>query len=293
MQFFFDPKNIDAAFLAKLESSGHALTELSSDKSVVASGAATGANDDYKILLVNGRNQENLRHLSQVPDARILLPMQKFATPENFEQFLQMARVRDVNAAGPLLESLKPESGRLYEEVLVRSAARWETINQVGEVTRGLKAFSDFPEIAMTIASELLTNAFYNAPRDADGNAIQGDRTESVSIHAPMQINFSMGEDEQYFWMKISDSFGTLGRRQVIKEFVRTSTGDLLNVRLDPKGGAGLGLFMILNWSSELIFDFNEGKQTTVTVRILKARRRRDFESQVTTLELFDSNQSR
>ena len=285
MQFFFDPKKIDGAFREKLEASGLPYTALSESSDLVL---ATSS-DDYKILLVNGQNQENLRQLSQVPDARMVLPMQKFSA-ESFDHFLAMARSRNSQEHGPLLQSMRPESGRIYEEVLVRSAARWETINQVGEVTRGLKAFSDFPEIAMTIASELLTNAFYNAPRDADGNALQGDRTELVSIHAPMQIHFSMGEDEQHFWMKISDSFGTLGRKQVIKEFIRTSSGSLLNVRLDPKGGAGLGLFMILNWSSELIFDFDEGKQTTVTVKILKARRRRDFESQVTTLELFDSN---
>lgn len=286
MQFFFDPKNIDSTFREKLEASGLQSTILT-DQSVAA---PLTKSDDYKVLLVNGRNQENLRQLSQVPDARIVLPMQKFATPEDFQQFLESARTHKSGAESPLLQKLTPDSGRLYEEILTRSAARWETINQVGEVTRNMKAFSDFPEIAMTIASELLTNAFYNAPRDSEGKALQGDRTELVSIHAPMQINFAMGEDDQYFWMKISDSFGTLGRHQVIKEFLRTSSANQLNVRLDPKGGAGLGLFMILNWSSELIFSFNEGKRTTVTVRILKARRRRDFESQVTTLELFDSN---
>lgn len=139
--------------------------------------------------------------------------------------------------------------------------------------------------MCMTIASELLTNAFYNGPKNQDGESKESDRNAEVVLDQNSAVTFSYGEDDKYFWMKVSDPFGTFHRKSLVKQLLKSMNQDQAVVNFGS-GGAGIGLFMIFNWSSQLLFQFDPSKETTVLVKLLKTKRRKIFDSERTVLEI-------
>lgn len=147
--------------------------------------------------------------------------------------------------------------------------------------------FTGFAEMMVTAASELLTNAFYNGPKASDGSAVTSDRKVKFLLPANQEIQFSYGKTEGYFWMSVSDCFGTLDRATLIKALNRAATEK--TARTDTAGGAGLGLIMLFEWASEIGFKLSTGVSTTVACRFKISKRQKEFDSEPSVFHVFTS----
>ena len=175
------------------------------------------------------------------------------------------------------------EATRAAHYTLLQSAERWKVIEDFGAFAATADCFKDFPEICKTVASELLTNAFYNAPRDDFGQPLQGDRRIPVSLTKPVSVAY--GQDANFVWLQVRDLFGTFSREALLNSLLKSSAGHNLVVNLE-EGGAGIGLYLVFRWAAQLMFTFNPQQETSILVKLLKTKRYKVFDSQRAILEL-------
>lgn len=236
------------------------------------------------IFLSLGADASNLERLKLHPGLQMLVPLRIESLDEDLE--FCRAFLRDSHEPkASLISSQLTQSAESFKHQLGHSAERWSLIEKVGDYARSKLGFESLPDLVRMITSELLTNAIYNAPKNSAGRAVETDRTAVVEFSLLETIEFSYGECGDYIWIETKDPFGTFTREELLDHLLRCSKEKLVNVRMGP-GGAGIGLFMVYQMASQLMFFFEPGKSTRVLVKLLKTRRAKDFESQRVMLEI-------
>jgi len=244
------------------------------------------ASDGQSAILTELSDKDNLVNLLDKPFINCILPVRL--------ESVQTDVVNNVNVFSRVLASSTDsvilanhdEKTMIANYSLLQSEERWQVIRDLGEFVLTTGSFDGFDDICKTVASELLTNAFYNAPRDEQGRPLQPNRREIVSLQTPVTASF--GQDEKYVWMKVTDPFGTFSRETLLNNLLKSASVEELNVSFG-EGGAGIGLYMVFRWCSQMLFQFHAKKETTVLVKLLKTRRHKIFESQRAIFEVTNS----
>lgn len=120
------------------------------------------------------------------------------------------------------------------------------------------------PNIAMG-AEELLSNAIFNAPRDAEGNPKYADvdRRDPFTLEAAEDVTLTYACDGCYIGISVLDRFGSLTRDVALRYLKHCFRGT--RETDSTKGrGAKLGLLMVYNAATQLVFNIEEGKHTEV-----------------------------
>ncbi|MCB0413847.1 MAG: hypothetical protein KDD50_05910 [Bdellovibrionales bacterium] len=173
----------------------------------------------------------------------------------------------------------------LYE--LKSSQDRHECFDLVEKYTSELKCFSSFKNIAWMISSELLTNAFYNAPRcEKTGEAKFPDRKSIVNLDSSQVVKFWYGVDGEYLWLIVEDPFGTLEKQTLIQSLYRAAKDKTPNWRVD-NGGAGLGLYLMLVNCTEIHFSLSN--KTLVACKLKITKRNKAFSEEQASMHIFEN----
>jgi hypothetical protein len=236
-------------------------------------------------FLTNLSDKENIELLKSRPYITCVLPVRKESAQEDVENHAAVVTKVVMSSGGSIILAGHDEKTVVANYSLLESVERWQVIQDFGQFAGKTKTFADFKEICMTVCSELVTNAFYNAPRDKDGKPLQTNRR--VPITLDKAVNISFGQDEQFVWLKVTDPFGTFDRNPLLNTLLKSASVEELTVNFG-EGGAGIGLFMVFRWAAQLLFSFKPGQETTVLVKLLKARRYKTFESQRAILEIIN-----
>lgn len=178
--------------------------------------------------------------------------------------------------------------GEIKHYVLDQTESLDGAIKDFSEYVQSQNVFQHLGDIARTVASELLTNAFYNAPVDNEGKPLHSDRSKRVKLPSHKKVEFTFGDDGNHFWMSVRDSYGSFSRLGLLRNLIRCAQYEKLTVR-QTGGGAGIGLFMVYSWAAQLKFHFTPGAQTFVHVRLLKTKRIKSFDSQKVNLEIIET----
>jgi hypothetical protein len=234
-------------------------------------------------LLSELSDKENIEILRDKPLVTCVLPVRAEWRSEDVANTAEKLSKVYVSEGHSLILANHDDSTAHAHYSLLKSSERWEVIKAFGAYAKSMNCFNDFPEIAMTICSELLTNAFYNAPVGADGKPLETDRRALVSLSDP--VNAAFGADDMYVWLKVSDPFGSFDRTLLVNYLLRLASMDKITVSTGA-GGAGIGLYMVFCWASQLMFGFRPGQETTVLVKLLKTKRNKVFQSQRAILEV-------
>lgn len=130
------------------------------------------------------------------------------------------------------------------------------------------KTFEEFRTILIQILNETLTNALYNAPIDSQGNFLhrhQNRRTviESDPARAPTLDIF---EDDEKLVVSVKDYYGTL-TKEVADHFL--THGEIS----EKKGGAGVGIYLVLKHAHKVIINIDPGTMTEFIVVLHKFKR--------------------
>jgi hypothetical protein len=184
--------------------------------------------------------------------------------PDEHDLFSAVRRLLD----GPQSPGVTPYllAGAPVHEVNVRNTADKdralaeimgfaETMDLAGEKLRRVELATE----------ELLMNAIYDAPRNAEGEARNAalDRRVPVALDPHETIHMRYGCDGQTLAIAVADPFGSLTKRAVTERLCKVRDG----VPNPNQGvaGAGLGLVMTYSVANQLIFAVVPGKLTEVT----------------------------
>lgn len=170
-------------------------------------------------------------------------------------------------------------AGAKSEKLLIADyGKKLEHINQIREFAVGVpNGFSDLPDVAATIAWEMIMNGLFNAPR-VGGKPKYKDvsRSSALVVEPGEEMELEFGYDDKILAISASDPFGTLTRETVVANLARASKTDQAQVmRSTP--GAGVGLYVLFTSASQLDFRIASGSRTEVTAVIYLSKRYRDF----------------
>jgi hypothetical protein len=115
-----------------------------------------------------------------------------------------------------------------------------------------------------TVADELMMNALYHAPVDAEGNELFRGRALKELSQLPKvpAIEVTYGSSGRYFGIGVRDGGGSLPRARALQYLGRVKDGQ---ATIEQKvSGAGLGLVSVLRSVSKLVFNLQPGESTEV-----------------------------
>ena len=212
-----------------------------------------------------------------------VLGRRDFESPPRAWEVLMAARRWTQPAPPPLSAYL--DWGAHTIELEVRSTTdRDLAVARIQDLVGMLAVPRRIAEMFGELAHELIMNAIYDAPVDAQGRPrYAADRRAHVVLEPHEQAAVRMGTDGTRLVLQVRDPFGGLARRHVFDGLARGLAGEMDR----SHGGAGLGLTVCHNASSALFFDVWRGRHTEVTALFELDQNLREFRTQARSLHFW------
>ena len=153
----------------------------------------------------------------------------------------------------------------VVEKRIVSSEGRSDLIDDMVVYLKECGMRGGIQRRAITAAEELLSNSIYDAPGDARGKSLYNHlhRSEAVTLSPEMHGRFRYACDGMLVAVSVEDPFGGLTRDTIIDYLIDCYHGASFEKK-DGKGGAGHGLFQVMQASSLVIFNVRKGQRTEV-----------------------------
>lgn len=184
--------------------------------------------------------------------------------PDEHDLFAAVRRLIE----GPSAPGAAPYllSGAPVHEVPIRTSEdKDNALNRIVAFAESMDLGGEKLRRVELATEELLMNALYDAPRDAQGVPRNAhiDRRLNVTLGADESIIMRYGCDGQTLAVSVQDPFGSLSKRAVTERLRKVTNGV---PRPQPGvAGAGLGLLMTYSVANQLIFSVRPGSLTEVT----------------------------
>jgi len=115
-----------------------------------------------------------------------------------------------------------------------------------------------------SVSEELLMNALYDAPVDADGKMVFGDveASKRVTMSTPKPVSIRYAVHNGLFAVSVRDRFGRLEKHHILRFIEKClRSGE----QIDRKEyGAGLGIYLIANAATHYVVNIAPGMATEV-----------------------------
>jgi hypothetical protein len=136
------------------------------------------------------------------------------------------------------------------------------------------------------LGHELIMNAMYDAPVDADGRPkYAADRKAQIALTEPERPAVRIATDGTRLALQVRDPFGRLERHHVFDGLARGLSG---GEQIDRShGGAGLGMMVCHNASTAMFFDVVANQRTEVTALFELDMNLREFRTQAKSLHFW------
>ena len=135
-------------------------------------------------------------------------------------------------------------------------------IGQISEFAELMGVRRKYRESIEQCVDEMLMNALYDAPVDEQGKQIFSDipTKTRISLRVEQKVVVQYACDGKQFAVSVRDAFGTLERSTVLRYLHKCLHNEQ---QIDRKaGGAGLGLYLMTNSSSQVYFNVLPGVAT-------------------------------
>jgi hypothetical protein len=160
------------------------------------------------------------------------------------------------------LEKLLPWGVLVHSELVGDYHEKSRCIAQVGAFADAMGVRRKFREAIDQCLDEMLMNALYDAPIDEQGRSIFGEipiKTR-MGLRLEQRVIVQYACDGKRFVVSVRDMFGTLERATVLRYLHKCLHAEH---QIDRKaGGAGLGLYLIANTASVVLFHVLPGIAT-------------------------------
>ncbi|HEY0255100.1 MAG TPA: PEGA domain-containing protein [Kofleriaceae bacterium] len=137
-------------------------------------------------------------------------------------------------------------------------------ISQVSEFAELMGVRRKYRESIEQCIDEMLMNALYDAPVDENGQPLFSEipTKTRISLRVEQKVVVQYACDGKRFAVSVRDAFGTLERATVLRYLHKCLHAEQ---QIDRKvGGAGLGLYLMVNSASAVIFNVLPGVATEV-----------------------------
>lgn len=140
-----------------------------------------------------------------------------------------------------------------------------EYVREVSSYAEKLGCNERTIEMIETVVDEVVTNAIYNAPRDAEGRPKYAriSRREPVVLEASEVAALEFACDGDYIAVAQIDPFGSLTQDTIVSYLNRCLVKGPQQFS-DASGGAGIGLYRVFTSLSKFIVNIAPGEKTEV-----------------------------
>ncbi|HEY5946625.1 MAG TPA: hypothetical protein VIV40_14080 [Kofleriaceae bacterium] len=167
------------------------------------------------------------------------------------------------------------------------TADRDSAVAKIQEFVGSLQLPKRVAEMFGELGHELIMNAMYDAPIDAQGKAkYAGDRKAEVRLTESERPSVRCATDGTRLVLQVRDPFGRLERRHVFDGLARGLAGGEMD---QSHGGAGLGMMVCHNSSSAMFFDVVRGRSTEVTALFELDMNLRELRTQAKSLHFWSA----
>jgi hypothetical protein len=176
----------------------------------------------------------------------------------------------------------------IREHVLDHAGKRQDVIERFDAFLEAIDCYKGLRAVILTVADELLMNAIFSAPRDEHGRAKydQRDRSERFPLEPHETVTFRFGCDGRNVVMSVADRFGSLDRAMLL-EYLNAGLRQEKGKVAAKSSSAGLGLHLVINSITQLIFNVEVGKKTEVIASFFVRNGIRGFRASGQSLNLF------
>lgn len=230
--------------------------------------------------------RRSLKYLVETRTIDHVLGRRDFDTPPRAWEILLVARrLAGVESAPPLSGFL--DWGYSSLDLHVRTTSdRDLAVAKIQEFVGALQLPKRVAEMFGELGHELLMNAMYDAPIDAQGNPkYAADRKADIRLADHERPIVRVATDGSRLVLQVRDPFGRLERRHVFDGLARGLAGEMDQ----SHGGAGLGMMVCHNSSSAMFFDVVRGKSTEVTAMFELDMNLRELRTQAKSLHFWSA----
>ncbi|MCA9676657.1 MAG: hypothetical protein KC464_16610 [Myxococcales bacterium] len=231
--------------------------------------------------------KRSLRYMVENSSMSNVLGRKDFeSTPRPWELMLILKRLVDGTQVPPIGAYLD-WGFQGYQEKVGTTAGRDASVAHIQAFINRLQVPKRIAEMFGELAHEMLMNAMYDAPADAQGNPKYAlDRKADISLPDAEQPTLRMATDGSKLVLQLSDPFGRLQRKHVFDGLAR----GLAQGEMDTShGGAGLGMMVCHNSTAAMFFDVAVGHHTEVTAVFELDLNLREFRTQAKSLHFFQA----
>jgi len=173
-------------------------------------------------------------------------------------------------------------------DIDVRTTAdRDSAVAQIQMFVGALQLPKRVAEMFGELGHELIMNAMYDAPVDAQGRPkYAGDRKAEIQLADNERPAIRIATDGSKLVLQVRDPFGRLERRHVFDGLARGLAGGEMD---RSHGGAGLGMMVCHNASSAMFFDVAKGRHTEVTALFELDMNLRELRTQAKSLHFWSA----
>lgn len=145
------------------------------------------------------------------------------------------------------------------------SCQRHEALEQMDKDLQAMGIRSSHRDALKLVAEELLMNAVYDAPADADGKSLYNHLSRQVAVELEPQhyARLRYATDGMNLAVSVEDPFGGLNASTLFN-YLKSCYGGQAGSLNQDKGGAGRGLHQIVENSDLLVLNLRPGKKTEV-----------------------------
>jgi len=162
------------------------------------------------------------------------------------------------------LEKLVHWGTRVHSQLVGDYQEKSLCISQISEFAELMGVRRKYRESVEQCVDEMLMNALYDAPVDENGQALFSEipTKTRISLRVEQKAVVQYACDGKRFAVSVRDAFGTLERGTVLRYLYKCLHAEQ---QIDRKvGGAGLGLYMMVNAASCVLFNVLPGVATEV-----------------------------
>jgi anti-sigma regulatory factor (Ser/Thr protein kinase) len=143
------------------------------------------------------------------------------------------------------------------------SHQRADALRQVDAYACTLGLSSRLRALVRIVTDEFITNALYNAPVNSDGVRRYADRSRTLPVELPLRnaVELRFACDGERFGLSTTDPFGSLTADRVQVNLARGLRRGSDQV-VEGTGGAGVGLYRILDSVSHFAINIEPGQRT-------------------------------
>ncbi|NNC76182.1 MAG: PEGA domain-containing protein, partial [Acidimicrobiia bacterium] len=160
------------------------------------------------------------------------------------------------------LEKIIPWGNRVYSALVGDYQEKSVCISEISEFAGAMRVRRKYREAIEQCVDEMLMNALYDAPVDASGEMLFAKiPTKSrITMRLEQKAVVQYACDGKTFTVSVRDNYGTLARETVMQYLHKCIHSE---DQIDRKtGGAGLGLYIMANATTQFVFNVLPGVAT-------------------------------